>query len=87
MTVKRRLGRLEASLEKAVPDDEEAVHREMLRRLTDEELDAYEAAATRLAQGGEPYEPAEGDRPTFRRAEYLCEPSRHENTSWEGEHE
>jgi len=49
-SLERRLRQLETHAATVGREDEEAVYREVMRRLTDEELDAYEEALRRDKQ-------------------------------------
>jgi hypothetical protein len=66
-----RLGRLEARVDAAREEDRAAVSREVLRRMTDEELRAYEAAPRRAKEAVGEF--TEEDRPILERAEELYE--------------
>ena len=77
-SLERRLRQLETHAATVRREDEEAVVREVLRRLTDEELDAYEEALRRALESGEF---AEQDRPILERVERLYEQVADELTS------
>jgi len=66
--LKRRLQLLKAGLGASPEGHEGAVGRETLRRMTDEELDAYEAAIERQVAGEAP---TEEDRAIAERAEAI----------------
>jgi len=65
----RRLQQLETQAATVRREDEEAVGREVMRRLTDEELERYELALKRALEEGF----AEEDRPILERVQRLYE--------------
>lgn len=56
MNMRRRVERLEAKVCQQANEYEEAISRRVLSRLTDSELDAYEAALVRVIEEKEPAE-------------------------------
>ena len=68
-SLERRLRQLETHADTSRREDEAAVVREVMRRLTDEELECYEQALNRALQEGF----AEEDRPILERVERLYE--------------
>ena len=77
-SLERRLQQLETYAATMRREDEEAVGREVMRRLTDEELEWYERALKR-ALGEEGY--AAEDRPILERVQQLYEQVADELTS------
>jgi hypothetical protein len=57
---------------------QEAINKEVLRRMTDDELRGYVGALRRMRDGKEP---AEDDGPIFARVEELREEVRNEHTA------
>lgn len=70
MNARRRLERLEVSAKTSREDRKASESREMLKRMTYEELKTYEAALRRAREVGGF---AEEDRPILERAEELYE--------------
>jgi hypothetical protein len=68
-SLERRLRQLEIHADTLRREDEEAVGREVMRRLTDEELELYDRALNRALKEGF----AEEDRPILKRVEQLYE--------------
>ncbi len=77
VSVRRRLESLEARANKFRKGDE-AVSREVLRRMTDEELEAYDEVLRRALEGGGFIEE---DRPILEPAEELYREVRNERTT------
>ena len=76
-SLERRLQQLESHAHTSRQEDEAAVIREVMRRLTDEELERYERALDRALEEGF----AEEDRPILERVERLYEEVANELTS------
>ena len=68
-SLERRLRQLEIHADTLRREDEEVVGREVLRRLTDEELERYDRALKRALEEGF----AEEDRPILERVQRLYE--------------
>ena len=68
-SLERRLQQLETHAATLRQEDAEAIDREVLRRLTDEELERYERALKRALEEGF----AEEDRPILERVQRLYE--------------
>ena len=69
-SLERRLRQLETHADTSRREDEAAVGREVMRRLTDEELERYDGALSRALELGEF---AEEDRPILKRVQRLYE--------------
>jgi hypothetical protein len=77
-SLERRLQQLETHAATIRREDEAVVGREVMRRLTDEELDTYEEALRRALESGEF---AEENRPILERVQRLYEEVANEVTS------
>jgi hypothetical protein len=73
-----RLGRRIASLEERFKVPEDAISDEVIKRMSDEELEDYAESLRRLAGRGEPFELEEEDEPIWRRRQELYEEVRDE---------
>ena len=71
-SLERRLERLE-SLDPSSSADDRRVSREVLRRMTEEELNTYEEILERPTDQGEPVRTLPEDEPTVRRVWELYE--------------